>query len=63
MDPKEMQKASFEALNKALQEAKDEKRSLCSALSAHQLSQVRKIREVRKTIARAKTFLGKIKVK
>lgn len=54
---KELKTASGEALKKALQESEDELRSLRSALSAHQLAQVRKVRAVKKRIARIKTFL------
>jgi ribosomal protein L29 len=57
MDEKELKNASAEALKKALQAAEDELRSMRSALAAHQLAQVRKVRAVKKTIARIKTFL------
>lgn len=57
MDEKELKNASPEALKKALHEAEDELRSMRSALSAHQLAQVRKVRVVKKTIARIKTIL------
>lgn len=54
---KELKTASSEALKKALQEAEDELRSLRSSLAAHQLTQVRKVRAVKKRVARIKTFL------
>ncbi|HBR80482.1 MAG: 50S ribosomal protein L29 [Candidatus Uhrbacteria bacterium GW2011_GWE2_45_35] len=57
MDEKEIKNASLEALKKMLAEAESELRSMYSALSVHQLSQVRKVREVKKRIARIKTFL------
>lgn len=52
-----MKNASLEALKKFLQEAEGELRSMHSALSSHQLAQVRKIRVVKKTIARIKTLI------
>jgi len=58
MEEKELKKASPEVLKKALQEAEGELRAMHSALSSNQFSQVRKIREVKKTIARIKTFLN-----
>jgi ribosomal protein L29 len=58
MEEKELKKASPEVLKKALQEAEGELRSMRSAISANQFSQVRKVREVKKTIARIKTFLN-----
>jgi len=57
MEPKEMMNASAETLKKVLQEAEHELRTLRSDISAHQLSQVRKVRETRHLIARLKTFL------
>ncbi len=58
MEVKEMKKATTEALNKARREAENELRSLRAAMSSHQLSQVRKIRVAKKTIAKIKTFLN-----
>ncbi|MFH1088836.1 MAG: 50S ribosomal protein L29 [Candidatus Uhrbacteria bacterium] len=58
MEEKELKKASPEVLKKTLQEAEGELRSMRSAISANQFSQVRKVREVKKTIARIKTFLN-----
>ena len=58
MDEKELKNASPEALKKVLQEAEDELRSMRSALASHQLAQVRKVRLVKKNIARIKTFLS-----
>ena len=49
--------ASVETLKKALGEAENEWHELRSSLAAHQLSRVRKVREVKKTIARIKTIL------
>jgi len=57
MDEKELKNASPEALNKKLAEVEGELRSMRSALSTHQLSQVRKIREAKKLVARIKTIL------
>ncbi len=61
MEVKEMKIATAEALNKARREAQDELRSLRAAMSSHQLSKVRKIRSIKKTIARIKTFLNQAK--
>jgi len=57
MEDKDLKKASPEVLNKVLQEVQEELRGLHASLSAHQLSQVRKIRVAKKTIAKIKTYL------
>lgn len=57
MENKDLKKASPEVLNKVLQEVQEELRGLHASLSAHQLSQVRKIRVAKKTVAKIKTYL------
>jgi ribosomal protein L29 len=61
MEVKEMKKTTAANLLKVKRETEDELRSLRAALAAHQLSQVRKIRAAKKTIARIKTFLNQAK--
>ena len=57
MDEKEIKNASPEALKKMLSETEAELRGMRNSLAVHQLTQVRKVREAKKQIARIKTFL------
>ncbi|MFA6131854.1 MAG: 50S ribosomal protein L29 [Patescibacteria group bacterium] len=57
MEDKDLKKASPEVLKKALRESEDNIRGLRASLSANQLSQVRKLRVAKKTIAKIKTYL------